>query len=139
MTSSAADPAEPADPADPADPDVALVLAAYAAYARGDIDAAVADLDPEVEWVEPEEFPNGGARRGRDAVHAYLSASFAMWRELHSEPVAHRRGEEVVVVHHAYGVLTDGSAMDIRVADVFTVRGGRVVRMHAHADPAEVL
>ncbi|MEV7599061.1 nuclear transport factor 2 family protein [Kitasatospora sp. NPDC089797] len=126
-------------PADPTDPDVALVLAAYTAYARGDIDAAVADLDPDVDWVEPEEFPNGGAHRGRDAVHAYLSAAYAMWRELHSERTAYRRGGEVVIVHHVHGVLTDGEPLDITAADVFTVRDGLVVRMHAHADPAEVL
>jgi ketosteroid isomerase-like protein len=126
-------------PADHTDPDVALVLAAYAAYARGDIDAAVADLHPDVDWVEPEEFPNGGPHRGAAAVHEYLSASYAVWRELHSEPVAHRRGGTVVIVHHAHGVLTDGSALDITVADVFTVRDGRIVSMHAYADPAEVL
>ncbi|MFB7911942.1 nuclear transport factor 2 family protein [Kitasatospora sp. NPDC056076] len=139
MTPSPAHRAHPADPADPADPDVALVLAAYAAYARGDIDAAVADLHPDVEWVEPEELPNGGAHTGRDAVHAYLSASYAMWSELHSEPTAYRRGADVVIVHHVHGTLTDGDALDLTVADVFTLHGGRVVSMHAHADPAEVL
>ncbi|MGA5822357.1 nuclear transport factor 2 family protein [Kitasatospora sp. NPDC094028] len=127
------------DLADPTDPDVALVLAAYAAYARGDIDGAVADVHSDVEWFEPEEFPNGGARRGRAAVHEYLSASYAMWSEMHSEPVAHRRGEDVVIVHHVHGLLTDGSPLDITVADVFTVRDGQVVRMRAYADPAEVL
>ncbi|MEU9075506.1 nuclear transport factor 2 family protein [Kitasatospora sp. NPDC004745] len=129
----------PAQPADPTDPDVALVLAAYAAYARGDIDTAVADLHPDVDWVEPEEFPNGGVHRGRDAVHKYLSASYAMWGEMHSEPTAYRRGEDVVIVHHVHGVLTDGSPLDITAADVFTLRDGLVVAMHAHADPAEVL
>ncbi|MFJ4188766.1 nuclear transport factor 2 family protein [Kitasatospora sp. NPDC089509] len=126
-------------PADPTDPDVALVLAAYTAYARGDIDAAVADLDPDVDWVEPEEFPNGGAHHGRDAVHKYLSAAYAMWSELVSERTAYRRGEEIVIVHHMRGVQTDGVPLELTAADVFTVREGRVVRMHAHADPAEVL
>ncbi|MFJ8475659.1 nuclear transport factor 2 family protein [Kitasatospora sp. NPDC094011] len=148
MTSSPVDPADPedpavsavpTDPADPADPDVALVLAAYAAYARGDIDAAVVDLDPDVDWVEPEEFPNGGPHPGRDAVHKYLSAAYAMWRELDSERSAYRRGEEIVVVHRMRGVLTDGVPLEITAADVYTVVEGRVVRMHAHADPAEVL
>ncbi|MFF2077989.1 nuclear transport factor 2 family protein [Kitasatospora sp. NPDC058162] len=132
-------PVNPAEPADPTDPDVALVLAAYAAYARGDIDAAVAGLHPDVEWVEPEEFPNGGVHSGRDAVHKYLSASYAMWSELHSEPAAYRRGADVVIVHHVHGTLTDDSPLDLTAADVFTLRDGRVVTMHAYADPAEVL
>jgi hypothetical protein len=45
------------------DPEIAVVLAAYAAFARGDIDQAVAGLDAQVEWVEPEEFPYGGQAR----------------------------------------------------------------------------
>jgi len=58
-----------------ADPEVEVVLAAYEAFARGDIDAATKDLDPEVEWVEPIAFPGGGRRVGPAAVAEYLEAS----------------------------------------------------------------
>jgi ketosteroid isomerase-like protein len=126
-------------PAEPTDPDVALVLASYAAYARGDIDAAVAPLDPDVEWTEPDEFPGGGTRRGPAAVADYLRASHAQWAELTSEPTPYRRGEDIVIVHHVHGRLADGTPRDMTVADVFTLRDGRVIRMHAYADPAEAL
>ena len=43
---------------------IAELRAAHAAFNRGDIDAAVRVLDPQVEWVEPAEFPNGGAYHG---------------------------------------------------------------------------
>lgn len=119
------------------DPDTALVLRAYAAFARGDIDAAVRDLAPDVDWVEPEEFPGGGHLRGPAAVAAYLRNSYDGWEQLHSEPVAHRRGDQVVVVHRVWGVLRDGTAHDATVADVFTVEDGRVVLMMAYADPAD--
>ena len=33
---------------------------AYAAFNRNDIPAAVAALDPQIEWTEPPEFPGGG-------------------------------------------------------------------------------
>ncbi len=128
--------AEPGTEPD-ADPDVALVLRAYAAFARGDIDAAVRDLAPDVDWVEPEEFPGGGHHRGPAAVAAYLRASHDGWAELHSEPVAHRRGDQIVVVHHVWGVLRDGGRGEATVADVFTVEDGRVVLMMAYADPAD--
>jgi ketosteroid isomerase-like protein len=49
-------------------PEVDLVLASYAAFARGDIDAAVAPLTDQTEWVEPDDFPGGGRRVGRAAV-----------------------------------------------------------------------
>jgi hypothetical protein len=42
--------------------------AAYAAFNRGDFDAAVAPLDPKIEWSEPVEFPGGGTYQGREAV-----------------------------------------------------------------------
>jgi ketosteroid isomerase-like protein len=118
---------------------MALVLRAYHAFARGDIDEAVADLHPDVEWIEPEELPNGGRKQGRQAVADYLRAFRAMWADLKSEPVAHRRGDRIVVIHHVSGHLLDGSASDLTVADVFTIEGGRVVRMQAYANPAEAL
>lgn len=60
------------------DPDVRMVLDSYAAYARGDIDAAVAPLHPDVEWIEPDSFPNGGAYRGPVAVAGYLRESLSL-------------------------------------------------------------
>jgi ketosteroid isomerase-like protein len=117
------------------DPDVALVLDAYAAFARGDIDAAVARLHPDVEWIEPDEFPGGGRRQGPAAVAEYLRASRSSWAELTSEPVARRRGEDIVVVHRVRGRRADGRPAEATVADVYTVRDGQVVRMHGYADP----
>ncbi|WP_238016399.1 nuclear transport factor 2 family protein [Dactylosporangium sp. AC04546] len=124
------------DPEPAADADVELVLRAYAAFAAGDIAGAVRDLHPDVEWIEPDEFPNGGRHVGPAAVARYLQASYDDWLELHSEPSATRRGDRIVVVHHVHGVVQDLSIRDVTVADVFTVADGRVVRMQAYADPA---
>lgn len=77
-------------PADRADPDVALVLESYAAYARGDIATAVAPLHPEVEWIEPEEFPNGGAHHGAAAAEEYLRGSCSRWAEPTSQATPYR-------------------------------------------------
>jgi ketosteroid isomerase-like protein len=121
------------------DSDIALVLRAYEAYARGDIDAAIAGLHPDVDWIEPPEFPGGGARHGPPAVADYLRPSRARWAELVSESTAHRHGDDIVVVHHVHGVTVDGTPAEATVADVYTLREGTVVRMQAYADPAEVL
>ncbi len=121
------------------DPDVAMVLDAYAAYARGDIEAAVAGLHPEVEWIEPDEFPNGGRRQGPAAVAEYLRSAREMWAELVSESSAVRRGGDIVIIHHVSGRLVDGTEHEATVADVFTVRDGQAVRMRAYADPSEAL
>jgi ketosteroid isomerase-like protein len=121
------------------DSDVQLVLNAYRAYAAGDIDTAVADLAPDVEWTEPDEFPDGGTRHGPAAVAEYLRDSWARWADLVSEPTAYPRADDVVIVHHATGHLLDGTAAEMTVADVYTVRDAKIVRMVAHTDPATVL
>lgn len=53
----------------------------YAAFNRGDIAAAVAQLDPQIDWTEPPEFPGGRSYHGRDEVAGYLTQSRANWAE----------------------------------------------------------
>jgi ketosteroid isomerase-like protein len=59
--------------------------AGYAAFNRGDFDAAVAALDPKIEWTEPTEFPGGGTCHGHEAVKKYLMRSGAGWADGSSE------------------------------------------------------
>jgi len=120
------------------DADLDVVRAAYAAFARGDIEAAVADLAVNVEWIEPDEFPDSGRHVGREAVRGYLQRSRAVWRELHSTATVLRRDERVIAHHHVAGILQDGSTQDVTVADVYIFDGGQLVHMQAYADPEQV-
>jgi ketosteroid isomerase-like protein len=119
------------------DPEIEVVLAAYEAFARGDVAAAVRDMDPEVEWIEPITFPGGGRRIGTAAVAEYLDASRAGWKHLTSDPTATRVGAEIVVVHRIHGNLLDGTPREVEVADVFRFREGRIARMRAYEAPEE--
>ncbi|HEY1925483.1 MAG TPA: nuclear transport factor 2 family protein, partial [Candidatus Acidoferrum sp.] len=89
---------------------IASLRDAYAAFNRGDMDAAVVAMAPDIDWSEPAEFPGGGAYHGREAVKGYLTASRANWAEGASEPekfiVA---GDRIVVFVHAR-VRVKGSA-----------------------------
>ena len=120
---------------------IAKLRGAYAAFNRGDIEAAVVSMAPDIEWSEPAEFPGGGAYHGREAVKGYLSASRANWAEGASEPekfiVA---GDRIVVFVHAR-VRVKGSAEwnEVRLADVYTVRNGVIVAMRAFADRDEAV
>ncbi len=96
------------------------------------------NLHPDVEWIEPDEFPGGGRYVGPAAVAGYLEASRARWAELHSQPTARRAGDRIVVVHRVTGRLLDGTAVDNAVADVFTVEASLVTHMQAYADPDAV-
>jgi ketosteroid isomerase-like protein len=128
---------EPARAADRDDPEIEVVLAAYEAFARGDAVEATRAMDPEVEWIEPISFPNGGRRVGPAAVAEYLAASRAGWKHLTSEPTATRVGPEIVVVHRLHGILVDGTPQEAEATDVFRFREGRIVRMRAYEAPEE--
>jgi ketosteroid isomerase-like protein len=126
-------------------PDLAQAMidlrGAYAAFNRGDIEAAVEPLDPHIEWTEPKEFPGGGTYHGRDGVSRYLTQSRAAWAEGTSQPERFiTAGNRIVVFVHAR-VRPKGSNawQDVRLADVYTVVGGKAVKMRAFADRREAL
>jgi uncharacterized protein len=120
---------------------MAILKDAYAAFNRGDMDAAVAGLDPQIEWSEPAEFPGGGAYHGREAVKRYLTQSRANWTEGSSEPEQMIPvGERVVVMVHArFRLKGSESWQDVKLADVYTVRDGKIVAMRAFADRQDAL
>ena len=120
---------------------MATLREAYAAFNRNDIDAAVAGLDPQIEWSEPAEFPGGGAYHGREAVKGYLRQSRANWAEGASEPEEMiPAGDRIVVLVHARFRLKDSETwQDVKLADVYTVRDGKIVAMRAFADRQEAL
>jgi ketosteroid isomerase-like protein len=119
------------------DPEIETVLRAYDAFARGDATGAVADMDPEVEWIEPLSFEMGGRRVGQAAVAEYLGASRVGWKHLTSTPTPHRVGPEIVIVHGLKGILRDGTPMEAEATDVFRFREGRIGRMRAYEGPEE--
>jgi len=114
---------------------------AYAAFNRNDIPATVKAFDPQIEWTEPAEFPGGGTYHGHAGVQAYLSQSRARWAEGSSEPerfiVA---GDKIIVFVHVRVRLKDsGEWHERRLADVFTFRTGKAIRMRAFADRRQAL
>jgi uncharacterized protein len=120
---------------------IAALRDAYSAFNRGDIDAAVEGLDAQIEWTEPLEFPGGGTYHGRDGVKQYLTQSRAAWAELNSQPerfitVADRI---VVFVHARVRPKASNEWHDVRLADVYTMRGGKIVEMRAFADRQDAL
>lgn len=114
---------------------------AYGAFNRGDIDAAVAPFDAEIEWTEPEEFPGGGTYHGREGVKQYLAQSRAGAAEVISEPEQFIVAGDRVVVFVYARVLpkVGGSWREMRLADVYTVRGGKIVAMRAFANREDAL
>jgi ketosteroid isomerase-like protein len=114
---------------------------AYTAFNRGDIDAAVKPLDEHIEWTEPDSFPGGGTYHGREGAHRYLAQSRARIAEGTSEPEKFIVAGNRIVVFVRANVRPKGSNewVDLRVADVYTVRKGKAIDMHAFSDRQEAL
>jgi ketosteroid isomerase-like protein len=120
---------------------VAELGAAYAAFNRGDIDTAVRFLDPQIEWIEPTEFPGGGAYHGVEDAKRYLRQSRASAAEVISTPERFiPAGDRMVVFVHARVLPKNTETwQDIRLADVYTVQGGRATKMHVFANREDAL
>jgi ketosteroid isomerase-like protein len=114
---------------------------AYAAFNRGDIDAAVQFLHPDIKWIEPAEFRAGGEYHGIDGAKRYLLHSRASAAEVISEPERFIVSGDRIVVFVYARVLPKNSTswQEVRLADVYTFKGGRPIEMHAFANRADAL
>ena len=115
--------------------------AAYAALNRNDIPATVKALDPQIEWIEPDEYPIGGTNHGHAEVQAHLSKARETWAEGSCEPerfiVA---GDKIVVLLHVRVRLKDNTEwIDGEIADVYTFRNGKAIQMRHFPDRTQAL
>jgi uncharacterized protein len=121
--------------------DIAELRAAYAAFNRDDINAAVRSLDPQVEWIEPAEFPGGGTYHGVEGAKRYLEQSRTGAAQVISEPEQFiPAGDQIVVFVHARVLPWNSQEwQDIRLADVYKFQNGRVIQMRAFANREDAL
>lgn len=119
-----------------------LVGSIYAALARGDLDAAVAALDPDVEWVEPNTpgLPFAGVHRGRQGVVSGVFATVpTTWDDFRVEAEELLgAGEAVVAIGRFRGRVGD-RRLDAPFAHVWRVRGGFAAEFRNFTDTAAFL
>lgn len=117
------------------------LLEAYAALNRNDIDGFARIFDPEIERVEPPDFPMAGTYRGIEAVKEHVRQGRGTWAEGACEPVkAIPAGDKVVLLCHVHVRLhgrTDWIEGDL--ADVWTFRDGKAVGYRSFGEPEEGL
>jgi uncharacterized protein len=109
-------------------PNLRLAQEGYAAFARGDLDAALALLDEDVEWIVPGSSAVSGVFRGTGAV-------LELWRclaerEWKVDPEYwFSDGDLVCALCHV--TLRDG---EMDTADLLRFDGGRIVKFQTAAD-----
>jgi len=122
---------------------VEAVHTAFDAWNRGDVQAALDHLHPDVEWEEnPDVYPGlDRIYRGHDGFLKRQRDAFDMWEWFKAEPQETiDEGEHVVVLLHlsAKG-RHSGIEVEMSVHDCFTFRDGKVARHRLYAHRAEAL
>ena len=118
-----------------------VVRRQYLASAAGDLGALRATLAPDVEWTEMAGFPLAGTYRTPEGVTSgvmeVLGRDWADWTAHDDSYVVD--GENVVVLaRYTATNRATGTAMNVRVAHHFVVRGGLIVRFEQFVDTAKV-
>jgi ketosteroid isomerase-like protein len=106
-----------------------------AAFNRGDVEAMLARMDPDFEWRPLRESPISRGYRGHEQVRRYVEdwlSTFEYVRIDLGQLTA--IGDHVVVAVRGYARgRASGVEIENRFCQVWTVRGGRAVRMEEYA------
>jgi uncharacterized protein len=112
----------------------------YEAFGRGDVEHVLAQIAPQVEWIETsaENIPaHGTFSTPQDVLENVFAAvpqhfeRFELLPELWIE-----NGNDVVVTGRVRARTRSGSDLDAPYAHVFTFRDGKLIRNDNHHDTA---
>jgi uncharacterized protein len=117
-------------------------LRSYEAFNRGDIEAALAPLDPEIAWhtwIVP--GPGGATYTGHAGVRELWSEARNVFGDFRNEPERLiDAGDRVVAFVRVCGVgKGSGIEVETRIAHVLTFLEGKVVRVESYGDRDEAL
>ena len=122
---------------------VEIVRRAYEAWNRGEPEAAVELLSPEIDWHLPANFPDAGSWRGRDEVVQGLASLSGSWSELHIDvKELIDAGDRVVALVRFQGqaAITGLDLKGVNVdASVWTLRDGKVVEVQMYGGTSDAL
>jgi ketosteroid isomerase-like protein len=108
---------------------------------RGDVDAALAVCDPEIEFLSVLGI-SGHAYIGHEGIRQYfedVSSAWEEWRvEVHGVTAAPDGRVAIEMNMHVRG-LGSGAALSEYAGHVWTVRNGRLLRNELHRHPGQAL
>lgn len=121
---------------------VEVVRRSVSALAAGDWQRVFETWDPQIEWNFEREAVISGLHRGRDQVRAALSSFITEWEDfaVEIEDVIAADHERVVMFLHLTGRgRGSGVPLDFRIANIFTIRGRRIVKVREYFDREQAL
>lgn len=120
-----------------------VVRNVYAAFGRGDLEAIISQLDPNVTWLTPgpPDMPTAGQRRGHAGVREFFNALLTTLEIDDFEPKDFlAQGERVVVLGTSReGPRAAGKLFDFSWVHIFTVRDGTIVAFEERADVSMIV
>ena len=111
--------------------------AAYDGFGRGDIDAVLAVMDPEIEWDASDALAHTGHYHGHAGVREYIESLSGAWEvyNLNAEQFSESNdGAHVRVLGTVSGKLADGQDIEARFAHVLHLDDGKVTRLKVCLD-----
>ena len=119
-----------------------ILRRAYAAFQRDGVEGIMPSLDEAIEWRNPEDSPIAQVFHGHDGVRDWFAQVTDVFGEMSFTPDEFREvSEHRVLVLLRFELKGTSSALKIEVpiAHVIDLRGGRVTALKAYSDPEKAL
>jgi len=117
-----------------------IIEAAYGSFAKGDAPAVLGVMDPKIEWTEAEGWPlYDGTFVGPQAVVDGVFMRVGEIGDNFSVNVGQlvADGDTVVALGtYSWNTKGSGAPAEVKIAHVWTLDGGKVVRFQQHVDTA---
>jgi ketosteroid isomerase-like protein len=111
---------------------------AYEGFGRGDIQAVLSVMDPDIEWDATDALAHTGLYQGHDGVTEYIQSLAGVWEEFTLNPEQFTEsgdGAHVMVLGNVTGRLAaTGQEVEARFAHVLQLDAGQVTRLKVCLD-----
>src|SRR4051812_17960534 len=115
---------------------VEIVRRMWEAFLAADFATALAFYAEDVEW-DGTNLPDGQIGRGHEAITEYVLRWNDAWNDwtVEIESIADTGSDQVIVFTRERGRSDSGLTMDERHAELYTLKGGKIVRRQGFSDP----
>jgi ketosteroid isomerase-like protein len=119
---------------------VEVVRRMLSAFLGGDRETALSFFDLDVAW-DGTNLPDGQTGRGHEAIDEHLKRWAAQWAEwtVEVERISDAGGDRAVAFLRERGRSASGLEMDELHAELYDLRGGKIVRRQGFSDPDDAL